>query len=41
MKSICDLWCYSTSSCCIRVISWFGSQKCTISFLSHCRILVW
>ena len=23
MNSICDLWYYSTSSCCIRVISWF------------------
>jgi len=28
MKLMCDLWCYCFSSCCIRVISWFGSQKC-------------
>ena len=28
MKSICDLWCYCICSCCIRVISWFESQKC-------------
>jgi len=28
MKSICDLWCYYFSSCCVRVISWFESQKC-------------
>jgi len=28
MNSIRDLWCYCISSCCIRVISWFGSQNC-------------
>jgi len=27
MKPICDLWCYCFSSCCIRVITWFKSQK--------------
>jgi len=28
MKSICDIWCYCFSLCCIRVTSWFESQKC-------------
>jgi len=28
MKSICDRWCYCICPCCIRVISWFESQKC-------------
>ena len=30
MKLICDIWCYDVilSSCCIRLTSWFESQKC-------------
>jgi len=34
MKSICDLWCYFSSSCCIRVTSWFESQKNLTAFQS-------
>ena len=30
MKLICVLWCYCLSSCCVRVILWFESQKCMI-----------
>jgi len=29
MKLIWVLWYYCLSSCCVRVISWFESQKCT------------